>query len=215
MKSFLTFSILLAILLMGLGIVLVATDRFPKRELALAWTKISTGKSELEKEQEPPPEPEEVPSFEQVIRERAIQAREIERRQQEVKNLLELAEAKQKEIEGRRQALNKLQQDLQKGYEQKQEEVVKQGRQNLLAKVEAMAPKIAKQFLLDQAETDEQVSLELIKKLDPVQAAKIFKEFKLPAEVERLNELLTKIGQGEPEKSDLQAAKPPKAATGS
>lgn len=213
MRIFLVVCMLLAMIVMGLGILLVATDRFPNRELELAWRKVVTGKSELEEEQPPPEPPEEEPTLEQVIRERANQAREINRRQQEVINLLELAQARQKELEDQRKALTKIQQEIQKGYEEKQDAVVKQGRQNLLAKLEAMSPKLAKQFLLDQAETDEAVSLELIKKLDPIQASKIFKEFKLPAEIERLNQLLTKIGEGEPERSDLQQAKAQLPAT--
>ena len=206
MRAIVVAMMLSTIVLLGLAILLAYTNRFPKRELALVWQKVSTGKSELKDdnavEEEQPPVEE--PSFDQVIRKRAAEAREIERRKQEVQNLIELAQARQRELETRRQAVTKLQQELAKGFEEKLDEVVKQGRANLLEKIEVMAPKLANEFLLDQAEEDEKVTLEIIKKLDPVIASKIFKEFKQPEEVDRLNQLLAKIGQGEPEKSAVE-----------
>jgi hypothetical protein len=191
-----------------LGIFLFALGRLPERELDLLWTAVWTGESQLD--QKPSPDEgklQEETSYADLLAARTNEAREIERKRQELASLAQAAQARVDAAAATEKAATKTLEVLKNGITTKEEQYVKEGKAKVLSLVEAMPPKLAKSYLLDQARTDENSVLEVIQRLDPVLAAKIFKEFKQPAELGKLNGWLAKLGQGEPEVSQVRELK--------
>lgn len=199
-------STLLLLQVAFLGIFLAATGRLPIRELRLAWNAVWDGKGESETtgggapaEAVPPKEP----SYADVLQDRALRSRLIEDKIKELESLRRVVATESSDVEDKQKKLVKIRAAVEKGLEEKNAQVIQEGKEKRLALLRAMPAKLAKSYLLDQAGDDEPAVIEMLKAMDDVVAAKIFKEFKLPQEVEKLNGWLEMLGRGEPEISRI------------
>lgn len=202
-------STFLVLQILFVGILLAILGRIPKRELELAWEVMRTGQSPLDRP--PPPAgaapPKEDVSYSDLVRARANEALEIERQRRELEGLNQAAQSRMESASSSLSALKKLRDSLTKESSDKEALAIRSGRAKVLDLLESMQPKLAKSYLLDQSSRDEATVLEVIKQLDPVVAAKIFKEFKQPADQGKLNGWLAKLGQGDPEATTARRAK--------
>jgi hypothetical protein len=194
-----------------LVVFLAVTGRLPKHELSLLWNAVRTGQSQAETAVEPTAaEPEETPSFEQLLRARTLESREIDQKRKEAESLIQLAEARLADIDSRQKALDKARTELKQEVKTKTELIAKAGEKKVLEFLETMPPAQAKTFLLDLQEEDEVIGY--LKQLDPSRAKKVFKEFQQPQELKKLSGWLARLGKGEPEISKLTEAEPQSAA---
>ena len=192
-----------------LGLYHYRIGAFPQNELYSIWTGCWYGvapesKEEVAKKAKKAAQSQAVPSYEELLRSRTLEAKEIERQRQEAESLYQLAQSRQNAVDEARKSLLKIRQELEKDFETEKEQLAKEGRQKVLALLEVMQPRQVADFLRDS--TDEKSVLAIIGELDPVVAAKVFKEFPQPAPGEqgKLNDWLEKLGQGEPGASALQ-----------
>lgn len=200
------FSLFILAQLVFLGIFLTAIGRLPARELQLAWTAIWTGKSSLDQPAAAPKvEPKvEQPSYPDLVAARAREERILERQRREVESLARAAEARLASASAAEKKLADLRSSIAGQAKSQEEQAVASGRAALQTLLETAPPKVAKSYLLEQSRDDENLVVEVLKQLEPAQAAKIFKEFKQPAEQGKLNGWLAKLGRGEPELTRLR-----------
>ncbi len=188
-----------------LGIYLKVVDRFPSHELGLAWQAIFAdplASAEGEKSAEAPPPPE-IPSYEDLLKERLLASPEIARKIEELQAVRRAVAEDQKKLELARTELRNAKDQLEKktitAFDQAREE----GEKKLLELVSVMKPKQAKEYLL--ADPMEDRILRLLIAMDPAAAEKIFREFKQPTDQRTLNSWLDRLGQGDPEAKRLRA----------
>lgn len=201
-------SLLILLQLIFLVFFLFAVGRLPERELSLLWNAIRTGKSITETEKDSPSSPaelapEERPSLEQQLQALTLANTEIQRKKTDAEGLLKLAERRLAEAESARKEVNDLIAKLKKTVQTEKEKLADQGLQTVVAQIEVMRPEQAKEFLLFEGKKDETTVLRILKMLDPVLAAKVFKEFKQQPDQDKLNGWLAKVSEGEPEISQL------------
>ncbi|MFO0948889.1 MAG: hypothetical protein U1D30_23745 [Planctomycetota bacterium] len=204
-STFLVFQILF------LGILLAFLGRFPNRELSLVWQALITGDSPAERLDQrssvAKKAAEQEPSYEELLKQRTLESRIIEARIRELESLRGAVASEQEAVTAKSKQLQRLRADLEKGLAEKDAAAVQAGREKRLGLLQSMPPKLAKSYLLEQGAKDENEVVEIIRQMDDVVAAKIFKEFKLPQEVKSLNGWLDKLGQGEPDSSEIQKLK--------
>lgn len=187
-----------------LGILLFAFGRLPQRELELLGRFIWTGQSALDQPPPSPPAPPEDASYADLVQARINEMRELERKRRELDALARAAQARIDEAAALESKVRKVRADLQKDVKDEESRAVQEGQRKLLELLESSTPKIARGYLLEQGRTDEERVVSILKQLDPAVAAKVFKEFKQPAELGKLNGWLAKLGQGEPEASQIR-----------
>lgn len=204
MRSLGRLSAIVLLQLIFVGILLYFIGRLPQRELGLLWHVVWTGESPLDAPPAPPPAPEEEASYADLLRARMNEEREIARKRRELESLASAAQSRVEVAAAAEKELRALEKKLEKDVQDKKEQAVASGKQTLVTLLETAPPKVAKSFLLDQARTDEGLVVEILKRLDPVVAAKVFKEFKQPADLGKLNDWLAKVGQGEPEAGEIR-----------
>ncbi len=195
------------ILLQGffLGIYLKVVDRFPSHELGLAWQAIFADPSataEGEKSAEAPPPPE-IPSYEDLLKERLLASPEIARKIEELQAVRRAVAEDQKKLELARTELRSAKDQLEKKTTTAVDQAREEGEKKLLELVSVMKPKQAKEYLL--ADPMEDRILRLLIAMDPAAAEKIFREFKQPTDQRTLNSWLDRLGQGDPEAKRLRA----------
>jgi hypothetical protein len=174
------------------------TGRWPQDELRLAGEYIWRGGPEPPKKVVEP-KPPEAPSIDVQLDRRIRETRELERREAEIKALRGMVDGLQQSAAAEYDRLRALKKQLEGQVESDAEKLASDGRKRLVGLLEASPPKNVKSLLLDLKDEDE--VLRILKELEPERAAKVFKEFKLPAEQEKLNGWLSKLGRGEPEAS--------------
>jgi hypothetical protein len=188
-----------------LGIYLKVVDRFPSDELGLAWQSIfadSSASAEGAKTAEAPPPPE-IPSYEDLLKERLLASPEIARKIEELQAVRRAVAEDQKKLELARTELRSVKEQLENKTRNAVDEARKNGESKLLELVSMMKPKQAKEYLL--ADPMEDRVLRLLIEMDPASAEKIFREFKQPADQRTLNSWLDRLGQGDPEAKRLRA----------
>ena len=205
-STFIVLQILFLILL------LYVAGRIPQRELSLVWNVIRTGRSTLDDGAQPGTQEKvakkaeqaapDLPSFDEFRRAGSLRKREIEVQAAEAQTLLTLAKQEQAAVQFQILRLEKLQAELKAGIEDEREEYEVQGRKATVDLLEVEKPQLAKSFLLSL--TDDNAVIGIIKQLDPLAAAKIFKEFTVETEIDQLNGWLEMMERGEPERSKLE-----------
>lgn len=187
--------------LLFFGIYLVLVGKFPADELGLAWRSIfesSPGPEEKPKA-DPPPE---IPSYEDLLKERLLKSPEIARKIEELESVRRAVNQERASLEAARKDLGKLASDLEGRLVTAVDKARQEGEMKLLDLVSAMKPKQAKDVLI--SDTDKDRVLRLILKMDPASAEKIFREFKQPEDQRTLNGWLDRLGQGDPEATRLR-----------
>lgn len=176
--------------------------RFPLEGLRVAWQEIRTGKAYEEPPAEPEPVPPEVPSYEDLLRERLLKSPEISRRIEELEAVRRAMEQERRQLDTARGELAQIKKKLEGQAQTELDKVIAEGEAKLLELVSVMKPKQAKGVLL--ADPDPDRVLRLLRNLDPVTAEKIFREFKQPEDQRILNGWLDRLGQGDPEADRLR-----------
>ncbi|MGA2032788.1 MAG: hypothetical protein ABSG68_11055 [Thermoguttaceae bacterium] len=149
----------------------------------------------------------EEPSYEQILEARAVKNRNLELREQSLQNdsrqlrseLDKFAEEKNRYLQAR-DAFQKSLLAVQKG-------AAASGLEDVRTTLETVKPKQAKELLaqmLERKDLDEAVVL--LAGMSEGKRAKIFAEFKTPAEMEQLGEVLRRIGQGIPTTTIAESA---------
>jgi septal ring factor EnvC (AmiA/AmiB activator) len=188
-----------------LGIYLKVVDRFPSHELGLAWQAIFAdplAKAEGDKLAEAPPPPE-IPSYEDLLKERLLASPEIARKIEELQAVRRAVAEDQKKLELARTELRNAKDQLENKTTTAVDQAREEGEKKLLELVSVMKPKQAKEYLL--ADPMEDRILRMLIAMDPAAAEKIFREFKQPADQRTLNSWLDRLGQGDPEAKRLRA----------
>ncbi|MBY0588692.1 hypothetical protein K2X85_16080 [bacterium] len=187
-----------------LGIYLKVVDRFPSNELGLAWQAIFADRSALadgNKPAEAPPPPE-IPSYEDLLKERLLASPEIARKIEELQAVRRAVAEDQKKLDLARSELRRTKEQLENKTQDAIEQARLDGEKKLLELVSTMKPKQAKEYLL--ADPMEERILRMLITMDPATAEKIFREFKQPADQRTLNSWLDRLGQGDPEAKRLK-----------
>lgn len=201
-------SLFILLQLLFLVFFLAITGRLPQRELGLAWEAIWSepeSKDATVASEKDGAKPKQEPSYAEYLRERTLEARMVEDKIKELESLRRVVATEAGDVDANSKRLAKLRDALEKNIKTKDEEYVEAGKEKRLGLLQTMPPKLAKSYLLEQGQKDEQVVIEILKQMDDVVAAKIFREFKLPQEIASLNDWLEKLGEGEPDVSRVNA----------
>ena len=142
----------------------------------------------------------EQPSLEQIIRERAGKVRDIEKREQELKNTKALLVAEQLELVRERESFTTTVAAFEQRLRDLEEGAIQTGRSRDLRTIAGLKPKQAKDLLmamLDDKEIEDVVVVMAAMSDRP--RFKIIAEFKTELELERIGDVLKRIRYGEPE----------------
>jgi hypothetical protein len=197
-------STIILLQLVFLGIYLKVVDRFPGDELGLAWQAIfadPSASAEGKKLAEAPPPPE-IPSYEDLLKERLLASPEIARKIEELQAVRRAVAEDQKKLELARTELRGTKEQLEKKINDAVDQARQDGEKKLVDLLSTMKPKQAKEYLL--ADPMEERVLRMLLTMDPATAEKIFREFKQPADQRTLNSWLDRLGQGDPEAKRLR-----------
>ena len=153
-------------------------------------------------------EQREIPSFDEVLAQRAKLGDDIEMRLQAQQNYYEqlqvmLAELQSKEerFDTRRNAFNEKLAEMEKG-------IRDEGMMKLQRTLEVLDPakaKVQMLMMMDQGEIDKVVNIAQL--MSPEKIKRIFNEFAGPEDEKKLGEILRRIGEGEPKKSLIEQAR--------
>jgi flagellar motility protein MotE (MotC chaperone) len=146
------------------------------------------------------PEPSsEQPSYDQVLEVRAVKARNLELREQALRGSLGQLQSAEHKLADEKKRVQQLREGFQNELLAMQKGATATGREDVRRTLETLKPKQAKELLalmLEKKELDEVVTL--MSGMTDAKRAKIIAEFKTPAEVEQLSEVLRRIRQGLP-----------------
>jgi hypothetical protein len=200
-------SFLLLLQIAFLVFFLAITGRLPQRELGLVWQAIWSGTEpeETDSSESAKAKPKQEPSYAEYLRERTLEARLVEDKIKELESLRRVVATEASDVDASSKRLSKIRDALEKDLKNEDEALIEEGKEKRLSLLQSMPPKLAKSYLLEQGRKDEKVVIEILKQMDDVVAAKIFREFKLPQEIVSLNNWLEKLGEGEPDASRLRA----------
>ena len=150
----------------------------------------------------------EVPSFDEVLKQRSSDSLDMTLMLQNQANyyeqlqvMLRELQEKEKRFDARRNAFNEKLNELDKG-------VRDEGMRELQRTLEVLEPEKAKTQLLmmfDEGEMDKIVNI--VQSMSPEKRKRIFNEFAGPDDEKKLGEILRRIGEGEPEKSLIDNAR--------
>lgn len=147
----------------------------------------------------------EVPSFDEVLKQRSSDSLDMTLMLQNQANyyeqlqvMLRELQEKEKRFDARRNAFNEKLDELDKG-------VRDEGMRELQRTLEVLEPEKAKTQLLmmfDEGEMDKIVNI--VQSMSPEKRKRIFNEFAGPDDEKKLGEILRRIGEGDPEKSLIE-----------
>ena len=115
-----------------LGLYHYRIGAFPQNELYSIWTGCWYGvapesKEEVAKKARKAAQSQAVPSYEELLRSRTLEAKEIERQRQEAESLYQLAQSRQSAVDEARKSLLKIRQELEKGLRDREGAVGQRG----------------------------------------------------------------------------------------
>ena len=141
----------------------------------------------------------EQPSFDQVIEARAVKTRNLELREQAVVNATNQLRAEQTKLGDSQTALKKAQQAYAEQLANVEKRSSDLGWDANRRDLSALKPKQAKELILLMVKKDEiKQVVSLLLPMPDQKRAKIFAEFKTPEDLERVDEIMRLVRQGEP-----------------
>lgn len=155
----------------------------------------------LTPEVKPPPEeaPGEQPAYQQIVQARALKLRNVELREQSLKNNVDQLRVEQQALSDERTRYQKQRQEYETQLATALKGAETAGLEQNRAILAKLAPKQAKEVLLGMLKKSELNDVvTLVQDMPDTSRAKIFKEFKTPEETEKLDEVLRQIRQGTP-----------------
>lgn len=163
----------------------------------------------LKAEAQPTPEEAsgEQPSYQQVVQARALKLRNIELREQSLKNGVEQLRAEQQSLSDDKIRYQKQRQEYESQLAALTKESESTGVEQTRGILAKLAPKQAKELLLGMLKKNEMPAVVmLLQDMSDSSRAKILKEFKTPEETEKLDDVLRQIRQGMPQAAVAQKA---------
>jgi hypothetical protein len=139
-------------------------------------------------------------SFEQIERQRAVQARHIELREQAIQSGLERIRYERRKLGEEKESYERLRAAFEKHLEETRSGALAAGRENIRLIWENIKPRQAKEQILQMIDNGELEDVVAILSGMPIgKRAKIVGEFKTEEENKKLDEILRMIRQGMPE----------------
>lgn len=146
-----------------------------------------------------PDEAKETPSYEELLERRSVKFRELELREEVVRQNVSILTRERLDVTARRDELTRIQQAFQAELAQMADAALMAGEENVRLTFERMRPPQARQQLLLMLEQGELENVVAMLAAMPIERrAKIVAEFKSPEDLPRLNEILEVMGQGDP-----------------
>ncbi len=164
----------------------------------------------------PAPETPEMPSYQQVLEARALRDANLRLREEALAHALADLRASRQKLAEDLKRFQAQRADYEKQLAELQSGSLAAGREEVRRILQSIRPKQAKEVLvqmLDNKETQEVVAL--LTGMTDSKRAKILGEFKTPEEIQKIEEVLRIIRQGEPKTGIIQSAMDQAKAAGS
>jgi hypothetical protein len=150
----------------------------------------ASGSSELEVE---------MPSYEEILAARAVEFRTLEMREEIVRQNVNLINRERLELTSKRDEFDRAQQAFEQKLSEMESEALLAGEENVRETIATMKPQQAKQqimLMLERGEMEKVVAL--LAAMPTTKRAKVVAEFQTADDAARLNEILERMGEGEP-----------------
>jgi hypothetical protein len=141
----------------------------------------------------------EQPSYEEILEARAAKTRNLELREQALRSALQHLQSEERKLADGRKQFQQLRESFQGELAAMEKGAAAAGREDARRTLESIKPKQAKELvahMLENKELDEVVIL--LAAMPEAKRAKILAEFKTPAEIDQISEVLRRIRQGLP-----------------
>lgn len=141
----------------------------------------------------------EMPSYDEILADRAVQFRTLELREEIVRQNVNLVNRERAEFTSEREEFDLARQAFETELAEMQNTAVVTGQENVRDTIAGMKPPQAKQqlsLMIEQGEIGKVVAL--LSELPLTKRNKIVAEFKTPEDSERLKEILELMGEGQP-----------------
>jgi hypothetical protein len=146
------------------------------------------------------PQAAEQPSLDEVDRQRAIQTKQLELREQAIDSGLDRVRFEQRKLTDERADYDRLKRGFEEVLSGKKNKALAEGRENMQLILENVKPKQAKEEILQMIDAGEQNEVvAIISGISIAKRARIIGEFKTEEESKKLAEILHLIRQGIPE----------------
>jgi hypothetical protein len=138
-------------------------------------------------------------SYDQILEARAVKVRNLELREQALKNSLDQVRVEQNKLADEQTVFGKIRQGFTEQVAAIRKHDTEAGFEAVVGDLSILKPKQAKEFILLMLKKDEDKQVvSLLLPMNASRRAKIFSEFKTPEELEKADALLRLIRQGEP-----------------
>lgn len=155
----------------------------------------------------------EQPSYEDILEQRAIQFRELELREEIVRQNVTLAQQERSEMTVEHQAFEQRKKKFDEELLAMQNSTIVEGEENVRQTIESIKPLQAKEQILRMLEQGEMENVVgLLSAMSANKRAKIVAEFKTPDEAAKLAEILKLMGEGIPVAPVIEDALRPNGA---
>jgi len=146
------------------------------------------------------PQAPEPPSLDEIERQRAIQSRQLELREQAIDSNLDRVRFEQRKLTDERAQYQLLKDGFEKVLDERKKKVLVDGRENMQLIWENIKPKQAKEQILQMIDTGEQKEVvAILSGISITKRARIISEFKTEEEAKKLEEILRLIREGVPD----------------
>ncbi|HEX3998324.1 MAG TPA: hypothetical protein VHX65_07235 [Pirellulales bacterium] len=146
------------------------------------------------------PQAAEQPSLDEVERQRAIQSRQLELREQAIDSNLDRVRFEQRKLTDERAQYELLKTGFEKVLDERRNKAIVDGRENMQLIWENIKPKQAKEEILAMIDAGEQNEVvAILSGITITKRARIIGEFKTPDEAKKLEEILRLIREGIPD----------------
>jgi flagellar motility protein MotE (MotC chaperone) len=147
-------------------------------------------------------------SYEQVLEARAVKYRNLELREQALRDGVAQLRLEQRKLAEESRRLQQLREGFAAELASLREGATAAGMEEVRRTLENLKPKQAKEQILKMLDADEMGQVvELLSAMPDTKRAKILAEFKTPEEAEKLNEILRRIRIGAPAAERAEAAR--------
>lgn len=146
-----------------------------------------------------PPLDAEQPSYEEIVEARAIKFRELELREEIVRQNVTLVQHEKAETTAQRQDFDRIKKQFDDELLAMENQALVAGEENVRQTIESIKPLQAKEQILRMLERDEIENVVAMLAAMPInKRAKIVAEFKAPPDAAKLSEILKLMGEGVP-----------------
>jgi hypothetical protein len=144
--------------------------------------------------------PSEQPSYEQILEARAMKYRNLELREQQLRDAVSQLQFQEAGLADNEKSFQKLREGFNAQLSSMRDGSLATGKEEVRRTLESIKPKQAKQLILEMLENKEiNDVVALLTPMSDAKRAKIIGEFKTPEELEKISEVLRLIREGQPQ----------------